>query len=106
MEKPNLPETTDFPEETIEWFEAWKNSSRTDTWDAPQWQYMFDTAIVHALIYASNQFNLLGELRARLAFMGLDFDPPKVKSEVIITDFDKIKERYNSGEKSQRRANS
>lgn len=35
---------------------------------------MCDTAIVHGLVYAANDYGYLRELHSRLAFMGLDFD--------------------------------
>lgn len=73
-EKPHLPDGTDWPPETVEWFESWRSSPCTARWDARQWQYMFDTAVVHALIYGSNDYTYLGELRQRLQFMGLEFD--------------------------------
>jgi len=73
-EKPHLPSDTDWPPSTVEWFEAWRSDHITDQWGEIQWQYMFDTAIVHSLVYGSYAFQWLPELRARLVQMGLDFD--------------------------------
>ncbi len=74
-EKPNLPEDGfEFCPATREWFEAWRSSRATDDWDDRQWQYMFDTAIVHSLVYGSYDFHWLGELRTRLTQMGLYFE--------------------------------
>ena len=73
-EKPQLPDSFDFCDQTREWFEAWRSSRCTDRWDMRQWNYMFDTAIVHSLVYGSYDFRWLGELRARLTQMGLDFE--------------------------------
>lgn len=73
-EKPNLPDDWDWCPATLQWYEAWCSSRCTDGWDERQWQYMFDTAIVHSLVYGSQQFNYLGELSNRLKFMGLEFD--------------------------------
>ena len=56
-EKPTLPTDTDWPAETER-----------------QWQYVMDTAIVHALVYGSNDFGALAELDKRLRFMGLTFE--------------------------------
>ena len=100
MEKPNLPESTEWPEETQEWFSAWRESKRTDNWDMCQWQYMFDTAIVHALIYQAEQFNYLCELRARLSYLGLTFEPPQEDIKpAIATPIQRIKEQYDKGHK-------
>ena len=73
-EKPDLPDSFDFCDRTREWYEAWRASRCTDHWDMRQWNYMFDTAIVHSLVYGSYDFHWLGELRARLTQMGLDFE--------------------------------
>ena len=72
--KPDLPEGFEFSQATREWFEAWRTSRCTDQWDERQWQFMFDTAIVHSLVYGSYDFHWLPELRTRLLQMGLTFD--------------------------------
>lgn len=72
-EKPRLPEGTDWSPDTVAWFEAWRESPVTDGWDARQWQYMFDTALVHNLVYAYSETDMLPELEKRLRFMGLSF---------------------------------
>lgn len=74
QEKPTLSNDTEWPRETIEWYEAWRGNPVTDTWDARQWEYLKDTAIVHALIYGANNYAVLPELQHRLQFMGLSFD--------------------------------
>lgn len=73
-QKPMLPDTFEWCPETLEWFEAWRSSRATDRWNDRQWQYMFDTAIVHSLVYGAQQYGFLGELSNRLKFMGLYFD--------------------------------
>lgn len=73
-EKPTLPTDTDWPAETVTWFNAWRDDRCSDRWDERQWQYVMDTAIVHALMYGSNDFGALAELDKRLRFMGLTFE--------------------------------
>ena len=75
MDKPKLPEDIPFPDETVKWFESWRNSSRSDDWDEFQWQYLIDTALVHSAVWGSQDFSMLGELHKRLAYMGLTFAP-------------------------------
>lgn len=69
-EKPTLPTDTDWPAETVTWFNAWRDDRCSDRWDERQWQYVMDTAIVHALVYGSNDFGALAELDKRLRFHG------------------------------------
>lgn len=73
-EKPTLPTDTDWPAETVTWFNAWRDDRCSDRWDERQWQYVMDTAIVHALVYGSNDFGALAELDKRLRFMGSTFE--------------------------------
>lgn len=73
-EKPDLPEEFDFCPATRRWFETWRSSRVTDHWDDRQWQYMFDTAIVHSLVWGSFDFHWLSELRTRETQMGLVYD--------------------------------
>lgn len=63
----------DWPDETISWFESWRDSPRSDNWDGVQWQYLYDTALVHAAVWGGDM-SLLPELRSRLKYMGLTFD--------------------------------
>ena len=96
--KPNLPDTSEWAPETLEWYRVWKDSSRTDEWDDAQWQFMFDTAVVHSLIYGAGNFALLGELRNRLAYMGLTFEEKKQEKQPLrITALDELKKHYDTG---------
>ena len=82
MDKPKLPADIPFPEETVKWFNDWRNSPRSDDWDELQWQYLIDTALVHSAVWGSQDFSMLGELHKRLAYMGLTFAPQEtVKQE-------------------------
>lgn len=99
-EKPHLPDDlTDWSEQTVKWYEAWRSSPQTDHWDARHWEYLLDTAIVHSMVYGQFNFAMLPELRTREMQMGLTFEQPeKVKPvEVRVTAFDKIAEQYAKG---------
>ena len=98
MDKPKLSEDIPFPEETLKWFESWRNSSRTDDWDELQWQYLIDTALVHSAVWGSQDFSMLGELRTRLAYMGLTFEQNNAAHEQQqrnITPLQVIQDRRN-----------
>lgn len=74
--KPNLPKVEGQPwcAETKRWFNAWRDSPATDSWDDRQWQFLFDTALVHMAVWYDNDLTKVGELRARETQMGLDFE--------------------------------
>ena len=89
-EKPILPTETEWADETLVWFKAWRDSTRTDGWDAVQWQYMFDTALVHSAVYGMNMLSMLGELNVRLKYMGLVFEQPDTVKERGETPLDQL----------------
>jgi hypothetical protein len=95
--KPGLPAAVNWPEATVEWFDAWRSSPRTDGWDEAQWRYMFDTALVHAHLWESGNLAMTGELRLRLAALGLAFGPQKAPTQIInnekVTPLDEIRKR-------------
>ena len=98
MEKRELPAGTDWCPETRKWFATWRDSERTADWDEPQWQFLYDTAIVHSLIYESQQFQWLQELRTREQMMGLSFEPkPKAKKDAEVTPIERIYKLYQGG---------
>ncbi|MDD7203218.1 MAG: hypothetical protein SOV20_08765 [Coriobacteriales bacterium] len=74
-QKPNLPRVDGQPwcTETKKWFKAWRDSPATDSWDERQWQFLFDTALVHSAVWYDGDMTKIGELRAREAQMGLTF---------------------------------
>lgn len=84
MDKPKrLPDTTDWADETIAWFEAWRDSSLTDGWDAVRWSYFFDTAFIHTYAYQTGMLNALSEVGKREEKMGLTFDKPAVQAKIL-----------------------
>ena len=80
--KPNLPRVEGQPwcAETKRWFNAWRDSPSTDSWDNRQWQFLFDTALVHMAVWYDGDLTKVGELRAREAQMGLSFDAKAAKT--------------------------
>ena len=81
--KPNLPRVEGQPwcAETKRWFKAWRDLPVTDSWDSRQWQFLFDTALVHQAVWYDGDLTKIGELRARETQMGLSFDAPKQAPE-------------------------
>ena len=46
-----LPDSLDWPEETEQWFEEWRDSPITNDWNDQQWSYLYDTAWLHAQLW-------------------------------------------------------
>lgn len=65
-----LPDGFDWPDRTIAWFQAWVDSPSTAGWSEIQWEYLADTALVHAYVWGNSDMAKIGELRARVERMG------------------------------------
>lgn len=108
MDKPRLPgEEYDYADETLEWFNAWRDSPITDNWTPIQWQYIFQTAIIHTTAYMSGDFRLLDQVARREEKMGLSFDPPKQEAKIVelkVTPLAKAQENRRSRAENKDRA--
>lgn len=96
--KIQLPDSTVWAEETVAWFEAWRDSDITDGWEKLQWQYLFDTAYMHSLAYTTNDMRIMTEVFKRQKEMGLTFEPQNQKRreniiKVEVTPLGKAKQK-------------
>lgn len=65
-----LPDILDWPERTRDWWGAWVESPITKDWEPLTWEYLLDTALLHATVWGSGDMSKLGELRARVERLG------------------------------------
>lgn len=68
-EAPELPSGFDWPARTREWFQVWKNSPQAEHFGSTDWDFLLDTAMVHAEFWAGNTA-VGAELRLRVAKFG------------------------------------
>lgn len=64
-----LPDSIDWPERTRQWWAAWVESPHTQAWTPLQWEYLMDTALLHATVWAGDVAKA-AELRTRVERMG------------------------------------
>jgi len=69
--QPKLPEDTDWPEATKQWWEAWKRSPLAKLFMEVDWLYLLDTALVHAEVWGGGNTSALPELRIRVQQFGV-----------------------------------
>ncbi|WP_431784339.1 hypothetical protein [Streptomyces chumphonensis] len=58
-----------WPERTREWWQMWVDSPQAEHFGSSDWQYLLDTALIHARYWQGN-LSLAGELRLRVAEFG------------------------------------
>jgi len=68
-EPPDLPPGFDWPARTREWFAVWVASPQAEHFGSTDWDFLLDTAMVHAEFWAGN-VAVGAELRLRVAKFG------------------------------------
>ncbi|MFB9776127.1 hypothetical protein [Brevibacterium otitidis] len=69
-EQPDLPDSLPWPEETVEWWEMWRDSPQAEHFGSTDWSFLLDTAILHANLWGNGDTTVLSELRIRVAKFG------------------------------------
>ncbi|WP_329032249.1 hypothetical protein OIE71_04715 [Streptomyces sp. NBC_01725] len=58
-----------WPERTREWWQTWIDSPQAEHFGTTDWEYLLDTALIHAQMWRGN-LTAAGELRLRVAAFG------------------------------------
>ena len=66
---PDLPTDIDWPERTRRWWETWRTSPQAKSLTETDWDFLLDTALLHARLWAGDG-KVAGELRLRVAKFG------------------------------------
>lgn len=66
---PELPVGFDWPAPTCRWWETWRRSPMAQTFTDTDWDFLLDTALLHAELWAGNGA-VASELRLRVAKFG------------------------------------
>lgn len=65
-----IPQTFVWPEATRRWWETWGAEPMAQDFTATDWDFLLDTALLHAKVWGAGDLKLLPELRLRVAKMG------------------------------------
>jgi hypothetical protein len=72
--QPDLPPAPDWlevwPERTVAWWAMWGASPQAEHFSSTDWDYLLDTAVLHAQVWGSGSVSHLTELRLRVAKFG------------------------------------
>lgn len=58
-----------WPQRTLDWWEMWKASPQAEHFSSTDWDFLLDTAVVHARLW-SGELSAAAELRLRVAKFG------------------------------------
>jgi len=68
--QPDLPEGFPWPARTVEWWEMWRDSPQAPIFTSTDWDFLLDTALIHADVWGNWNLDRLAELRLRVAKFG------------------------------------
>ena len=66
---PDLPDDHDWPDQTRRWWETWRSSPQSQGFTASDWDFLLDTALLHARLWLGDA-KAAPELRLRVAKFG------------------------------------
>lgn len=66
---PDLPPGVEWPSQTRDWWHNWQHSAQAVTFGATDWDFLLDTALLHAAFWNGDP-GVAGELRLRVAKFG------------------------------------
>ena len=66
---PGLPGGIEWPVVTLAWWNTWRNSPQAATFTETDWDFLVDTALLHARFWKGDE-KVAGELRLRVAKFG------------------------------------
>ena len=69
VEPPELPGEIEWPVVTLAWWATWRNSPQARTFTATDWDFLVDTALLHARFWKGDE-KVAAELRLRVAKFG------------------------------------
>lgn len=69
-EQPALPDRIPWPDRTREWWALWGGSAIAETFTFSDWEFLLDTALIHADVWGNYNLDRLPELRLRVAKFG------------------------------------
>jgi hypothetical protein len=66
---PELPDEYEWPDATRSWWQHWRESPQAQTFLATDWDYLLDTAVLHAVFWLGDR-SVESGLRLRVAKFG------------------------------------
>jgi hypothetical protein len=68
---PELPDSYEWPDATLNWWETWRTSAQAQKFTETDWLFLIDTAVLHADFWLGNHArSVAAELRLRVAKFG------------------------------------
>jgi hypothetical protein len=98
---PDLPSGS-WPDQTVAWWQTWRTSPMAQTFGPTDWDFLLDTALLHAEMWSGN-LSVAPELRIRMAKFGATPEDRMRLKIVVDTEVAQIAEAPKSTSTDRRR---
>lgn len=85
---PELPDSYEWPEPTLAWWQTWRRSAQASRFTETDWAFLLDTAVLHAEFWLGNRA-VAPELRLRAAKFGATPED-RARLKIEVGDPDKV----------------
>lgn len=65
-----LPDGEDWHERTNAWWSTWRKSAQARSFEATDWDFLLDTALMHHVMWSKGRWEFAAEIRLRVAKFG------------------------------------
>jgi hypothetical protein len=97
-----LPETHEWPDSTVAWWETWRTCAQASTFTDTDWSFLLDTAVLHAEFWMGDR-SVAAELRLRVAKFGATPED-RARLKITIGDPAPVPTRLQTKASKNRRA--
>jgi len=82
---PELPDEVDWHPRTVVWWETWRRSAQAQEFQATDWSFLLDTALMHHTMWAKGRWEFAAELRLRAAKFGATVeDRLRLRQSIVV----------------------
>lgn len=90
-----------WPEATRRWWKTWADEPLAQDFTATDWDFLLDTALLHAKVWGAGELKLLPELRLRVSKMGATGED-RARLRITYAQADEADERRTAPASSSR----
>ena len=85
---PELPGDLDWHPRTVAWWETWRRAPQAQEFQATDWSFLLDTALMHHTMWDKGRWEFAAELRLRAAKFGATVEDRLRLRQTIVTPDD------------------
>lgn len=90
------PGGKEWPEQTVRWWQMWRESAQAELMTDGDWSFLLDTALLHARIWGEDEVSVYPELRLRVSKFGQTIED-RLRLRITFADADEKDSKRPAG---------